>query len=85
MLLAAWISVSTLNASAVEQGSAADVNELFAFSHISEKPTIRPLKCETLESRRAPSNSHKPVYGQSRMANYSEVDAIFVNISALVG
>jgi hypothetical protein len=41
MLLAAWISVSTLNASTVEQGIAADVKELHAFSHISEKPTIQ--------------------------------------------
>jgi outer membrane cobalamin receptor len=39
MLSGVWIRVSTLNASDVEQGIAADVKELLAFSHISEKPT----------------------------------------------
>ena len=42
MLSAALIRVSTLNASDVGQGIAADVKELLAFSHISEKPTFRP-------------------------------------------
>jgi hypothetical protein len=39
MLQAALIRVSKLNASDVGQGIAADVKELLAFSHISEKPT----------------------------------------------
>jgi hypothetical protein len=41
MLSGGIIRVSALNASDVEQGIAADLKEL-AFSHIREKPTLRP-------------------------------------------
>ena len=41
MLSGGIIRVSALNASDVEQGIAADEKEL-AFSHIREKPTLRP-------------------------------------------